>query len=208
MTLKELGTLWGNPIVKLKGYAKKYRIGSIFLYVLDVFILGVLTFIMYKQRSTFNIYMFVMVMFAILFTIIFNLYLDTNQWEAFKFYKKHANNKIEIKKYKVDAGNLYSIIYCMNYKRLKQDKEYEDYLETIINACNEDWTFSKSLMKYMEKYEDAETGNLEVYTIKKGKKTYFIDYVETIKDKNKVEEEREVQENELDNEGSNTGREE
>ena len=176
MTLKELGTLWGNPIIKLQEYAKKYRIGSIFLYTLDIGIMAGLSIIMYKQRSSFNTYMFVMVIFVIIFSLIFNMYLNSDKWAAFKFYRRHKNAPVEIKKYRVSAQNMYSVIYCMNYKRLKPDKDLKDYLEMVLNACNEDWTFSKSFMKYIAKYEDAETGNIEVYVIHKKKKDYFVDY--------------------------------
>lgn len=179
MTLKDLGTLWGNPVIKLKEYAKKYRVGSTILYLLDVIIFGVLLFFMYTQGTSFKIYMFVMVMFVCIFTMVFNLYLNTAKWSAFKFYRKYKNSKLKVKKYKVTAKNLYTIIYCTNYKRLKQDKEYEDYLEMIINACNEDMYYSKNIMKYLSRYEDEETGNLEVYVIERGKHIYFIDYVKS-----------------------------
>ena len=182
MNLNDLGTLWGNPIVKLREYAKKYRIGSIFLYTLDIAIMAGMSVIMYKQHSSFKVYMFVMVMFVIIFSLVFSLYLNSDRWSAFKFYRKHKNDVVEVKKYKVDEKRLYTVLYCMNYKRLKTDKDYKDYIEMIASACNEDWTFSKSFMKYVSKYEDAETGNLEIYVVTKGKKSYFIDYKETGED--------------------------
>jgi hypothetical protein len=177
MILKELGILWGNPVIKLRDYAKKYRVLSILLYAIDVVALSILTALMYKQGSSFQTYMFIIVLFVVIFSLIFNMYLNTNKWAAFKFYKRHQHDKVTVKKYKVDASNLYSVIYCMNYRRLKQDKDYEDYLEMIENACNEDCSFAKSVMKYLRKYEDEETGNLEVYTITKGKHQYFVGYV-------------------------------
>lgn len=176
MTLKEINTLWGNPVIKLREYAKKYRVYSVMLYILDIILLAILTAIMYKQGSNFQVYMFVMVMFVLIFSLIFSTFLNTNKWSAFKFWKRYKNNKVVIKKYKVDAKQLYAVIYCMNYKRLKQDKEFTDYLDMILNACNEDSIYAKTVMKYLSKYEDEETGNLEVYTVKSGNKYLFIDY--------------------------------
>lgn len=192
MTLKELGTLWGNPIIKLREYAKKYRICSLLLYALDVVVLSILTALMYRQGSSFHVYMFIIVMFVILFSLVFNLYLNTNKWSAFKFYRRYRSAQVTIKKYKVDASNLYSVIYCMNYRRLKQDKELSDYLDMIINACNEDWVYAKTFMKYLSKYEDPEAGNLELYVITRNKKDIFVEYVDNINNKDNAEVEKDA----------------
>ena len=59
--------------------------------------------------------------------------------------------------------------------RLKKNCSYENYKELILSACCENIKYSKSLMKYLKKYED-ESGNLTCIIIEKGKKQYFIDF--------------------------------
>lgn len=176
MKLKDNQTLWGIPVVHLKEHSKKYRLYSTILYILDIILVVALTLFLYYANMSYNTYGFIIVAVCLLFHFISYYKLNPEKWEAFKFYKKHSDCKIITKSYILDENKLYSLLYCIGYKRLKQNRSFDEYKELILSACCENCAYSKSLMKYMKKYE-SESGNLSCLIIEKGKKQYFIDFV-------------------------------
>lgn len=179
MKLKECQTLWGISIVHLKEHSKRYRIFSIILYTLDILIIAGLTAFMYYNNVNYSTYGFVLVSICLLFHFIFYTKLNPEKWEAFKFYKKHISYNVIKKKYNVDENKLYSVLYCTGYKRLRQNRSFNEYKELMLSACCENIKYSRSIMKYIKKYED-ESGNLTCYIIEKGKKQYFIDFEDEV----------------------------
>lgn len=175
MKLNKSQTLWGIPIVHLKEHSKKYRVYSLILYTLDILLVIGLTAYMYYNNIDYNTYGFVLVSICLLFHFITYSKLNPEKWEAFQFYKKHSSYEIKEKTYSVDENKLYSILYCTGYKRLKQNRTFDEYKELILSACCENIKYSHSIMKYIKKYEN-ESGNLTCIIIEKGKKQYFIDF--------------------------------
>lgn len=176
MRLKENQALWGIPVVHLKEHSKKYRLYSTILYILDIVLVVALTLLLYYTNVSYDTYGFIIVAVCLLFHFISYYKLNPEKWEAFKFYKKYSDCKILVKSYALDENKLYSLLYCIGYKRLKQNRSFGEYKELILSACCENCSYSKSLMKYMKKYE-SESGNLSCLIIEKGKKQYFIDFV-------------------------------
>lgn len=175
MLLKDFKALWGIPTIHLKEYSKKYRLYSAILYLADVLAVFGITAYMFNKGISYRAYGFVLLFICILFHFIFNQLLNPEKWEAFRFYKSNEKCTIVRKSYAVDANNLYSILYIVGYKRLKQNKEVEDYKELILSACCENSKYSKSIMKYLQKYENP-SGNVTCFIITKGKSPYFIDF--------------------------------
>lgn len=176
MRLKDNQTLWGIPVVHLKEHSKKYRLYSTILYILDIILVVALTLLLYYTNVSYNTYGFIIVAVCLLFHFVSYYKLNPEKWEAFKFYKKYSDCKIIVKSYALDENKLYSLLYCIGYKRLKQNRSFDEYKELILSACCENCSYSKSLMKYMKKYE-SESGNLSCLIIEKRKKQYFIDFV-------------------------------
>lgn len=195
MKLKENQTLWGIPVVHLKEHSKKYRLYSSILYLLDIVLVIALTLILYYTNVSYNTYGFIIVAICLAFHFISYYKLNPEKWEAFKFYKKYSEFKVLTKTYSLDENKLYSLLYCIGYKRLKQNRSFDEYKELILSACCENCAYSKSLMKYMKKYE-SESGNLSCLIIEKGKKQFFIDFVN--------EEDNGGSSNECDNTGNVT----
>lgn len=182
MILSDLETVWGIPIISLKEYAKKHRLYSIILYLFDFLLVSVLVFAMYKKGSSFQTYMFIMVLVCIFIMMLSNTYLNPIKWQAYKFYRKFKNYNVEEVYYNVDANKLFSVIYCTGYKRVKADKSMEYYQEVMLSACCEDSYYAKNLMKYLSKYKSEENIGVKVLVITKNKKQYFIDFANSIQD--------------------------
>lgn len=175
MRLKESQTLWGIPIVHLREYSKKYRLLTLLLYLFDIIVVVGLTYYMYNKQVSYNTYGFVIVGVCLGVHFITYSFLNPEKWEAFKFYKRHLNDKLIKKTYSVDETRLYSVLYCIAYKRLRQGKSIETYKEFMLSACCENVSNSKSIMKYLRKYE-AIDGNLTCYIIQHGKKEFFVGF--------------------------------
>lgn len=181
MKLNEINSLWGINIIHLKEYSKKYRLYMSLIYLLDVIIVIGLTLMMYKLHINYNTFGFIILTLCIGVHYITWKYLSLEKWESFKFYKKYSRYTIIEKTYKVDENILYSVLYCASYKRLKQNKELKDYKEYMLNACCENVSYSKKIMKYLSKYEDND-GNLKCKIIARGKTQFFIDFVDDEKE--------------------------
>lgn len=177
MRLKDYKTLWGTSIVHLKAHSSKYRLNSIILYLVDIALVVILTAFMYYNHVNYRTYGFIIVALCLLFHFIIYDKLNPEKWEAFKFYKKHQSYQIKEKTYSVNDTNLYSILYCTGYKRLRQGRTFEEYKELMLSACCENIKYAHSIMKYINKYESCD-GNLTCIIIEKGKKQYFIDFKE------------------------------
>jgi hypothetical protein len=196
MKLKESRTLWGIPVISLKEHSKKYRLFSTLLYIFDIIIVFGLTFYMYNNNVDFRSYGFVIVVICLFIHFTTNSFLNPDRWEAFKFYKRHSDCTMTEVTYDLDEDKIYSMLYCLSFKRLKQGKSFDTYKELMLSCCCEDTNNAKKLMKYLKKYE-SESGNLTCYIITKGKSQFFIDFV----NENSSDEE-ELEEVEVSNESS------
>ena len=194
MRLESLETLWGIPIIKLKEHSKKYRLYYSLLVLFDIIVISGLVYLMFIYNVTFASYFTIVILFSILINLFFNTYLNPARWKAFKFYKNNRFNKVKVVSYDINEKNFYSILYCIGYKRLKQNKTLDEYKELLLSACCEDIYYAKKVMKLLKKYEN-ESGTLTAYIMIKGNKEYFIDYklddkvIEEDENNNKEEEE-------------------
>ena len=178
MKLEDLSQIWGISVVSLKEYSKSYRIKSILLYLLDILVMSSLVFIMYKQGSNFQVYIFVLILVCIVFTLWLNTVLNPNKWQAFKFYKRNRKHKVNILKININDDTLYNVLYCVGYKRLKLNKGLDFYKELILVNCCENYRNSKKVLKYLQKYI-SDDGDTSIYTLEvNGKDTYFIGFIE------------------------------
>lgn len=176
MFLKDSLTLWGISTLHLKEYSKKYKLWVSLLYIADILAVIILTKLMFEYGASFEDYGFILVGTCVVFHFIIFTFFNQEKWEAFKFFRKNENNKVVVKKYDVDEEKLYSVLYCTGYKRLRQNRSLDFYKELILSACCENIKYSKSIMKYLKKYEN-ESGNLTCYIISKRNRDYFIDFV-------------------------------
>lgn len=176
--LKDRDTLWGNSIQSLKAYSKKYRLTAFFIYLFDILMVIGAVFFMYCNRSSVQVYIVIMISITLIVVLSIYAFLNVQQWQAYKFYRKYQNKDIHKLVVNVDAEKLYSIIYLMNYKRLKEGKSIEEYKELILSACCEDKINAKKFYQNIKKYEDNENGTLQLYVIDK----YFIDFTESYND--------------------------
>jgi Ca2+/Na+ antiporter len=201
MKLKESQTLWGIPITHLKEHSKKYRLYSSLLYLLDIVLIVLLTLYMYYNNVNYQSYGFLIVVVCLFVHFTTYSFLNPDKWEAFKFYKKYSDCELITKTYDLDEEKMFSMLYCLAFKRLRQGKSFETYKELMLSACCEDTRNAKKLMKYLQKYE-SESGTLTCRIIIKGKSQYFIDFVN---EDNTEELENNNDEGELEDEYDNTG---
>lgn len=175
MKLENMDTLWGIPIIKLKEYSKKYRLYFTLLVLADIAVFSGLAYAMYIQEVSFTRYFTVAILFSIVVNLILNNCLNPARWRAFKFYKNNKFNKVKVVSYDINEKNFYSILYCVGYKRLRQNKSLDEYKELLLSACCEDIYYAKKVMKLFKKYEN-ESGCLTAYILVKGNREYFLDY--------------------------------
>lgn len=175
MVLSDMNELWGIPIVYLKEYSKKYKFYAGVVYLIDALVIIGMTSFMYVNNISYNAYGFLIVVSAIFVYMGLSKFLNMDNWLVFKFYKKNIRGSIREVHYNLDADVLYSILYCVGYKRLKSNRSIQEYQELIRGACCENCKYSSKLMDYLKKYEDS-SGTVTCYILTRKNCEYFIDF--------------------------------
>lgn len=177
MILSDINELWGIPIVYLKEYSKKYRLYSWIMYLIDALVIIGATAFMYFRNVSFEAYGFVVVILAVFVYLGMSKFLNMENWLVFKFYKHYCKCKVVEFSYNIDADSLYSILYCVNYKRLKPNKSEQEYRELICGACCENSRYAGKLMDFMKKYQSP-SGTVTCYILIRKNKQFFIGFKE------------------------------
>ena len=177
MKLKDSATIWGIPISVIKEQAKLYKKWVAFMYILDIVILSIVTMLLFNSGLGFSWYIGVIIVFTLLCNLIITQVSNASKYEAFKFFKANRNLNITEKQFSILDEQLYSVLYCLGYHRLKQNKSLADYCESVFSLCCEDKYNAKRVMKYLNKYlaKDDENVTLKCKIVTKGKVEYLVD---------------------------------
>ena len=97
---------------------------------------------------------------------------------VFLFYQKHKNCDLIEERYNIDADKMFSLVYCIGYKKLKSNKDFDYYSEALSNYCYNDYVNSSKFYKLLSRYKSDE-GNVCGHVIKKNKKVFFIAFTES-----------------------------
>lgn len=178
--LKDFKELWGIPLDEIKKQGKKYKTYSLVIYALDIGLIFLSGFFMFKNGSSFSTCVFTTVFITILSFMLLNIVINPEKWRAYLFYKKYKNYKVETMTLYLKEDNMKSILYCSNYKRRKNNGSTSDYKEMMISACCEDSVYAKRLGKLLSKFTINSEGMTEVktYMLEKGKSFYLIGFYE------------------------------
>lgn len=174
MYLKDKDTLWGTPVTQLKQFSRRYKLIMFCVYAADILLIFLLTWLMFIKGVDYKAYGFMIVCLSLLIYMAGNTFANPDHWQAFNFYKKRANAQVQTGFYKLDTDSLYRVLYCSSYKRLKSGKTLEEYMEACLNACSENWVYSRKIMKFLEGYASEEGTEVEFVTWHG--KNYFIGF--------------------------------
>lgn len=177
MKLENQTTIWGMKIQYLKEQCKRYRFYSFLLFFLDAIVFVFLCYLMYRENTSVQGFVIVMLLVAFAFNFVYTQILNPHKWQTYKFYLKHKNHRVEIKSYNLDAQTMYSLLYCLGCKRLKNNKSFDEYKDLLLSIICEDNIYAKKIMKYLSKYE-SEDGLTKCSILAVRNKLYFIDFVD------------------------------
>lgn len=177
MKLSETHTIWGIPVSSLKERAKVYKRWIAVMYGFDILVISIITAYLFRRAQSFWWYALAIVIFAVLCNIVITVVSNASKYEAFKFYRKMRNCTVEECQYSITVEQLYSVLYCMGYKRLKPERSFHEYCEAIFSMCCEDAYNSKKVMKYLDKYKVTDDGaiTLKCLILKHRKRYYLVD---------------------------------
>lgn len=174
MLLKDRQTLWGVSISYLMSCGKKYRLGTLTMYIVDIVLVVGTTMFLYNNNYSYSAYGYIVVCTALLFNLVMWQYLNPAKWVALKFYRKHKSLKVEEQTYSVGSEKLHSVLYCTGFRRMVHGGSVERYKEMILSACMDNPKRASSIIKYLEPYKD-DNGDFVCY-VAGGK--YFVDLKE------------------------------
>ena len=179
MKLNDVSSIWGIPISSIKERAKIYKKWVTLMYLFDIVIVSIVTMLLFQNGMGFQWYVAIIVVFAILCNVIITSVSNVSKYEAFKFFKSNRNCNVVEKQFSISNEQLYSVLYCVGYKRLKVSKTSHEYCDSLCSLCCEDKYNAKKIMKFLNKYEvsddSSENITLKCYAIKRGRTEYLVD---------------------------------
>lgn len=166
MKLKDVDSLFGTPMPLIKTYSSRYRLAVMLCLILDIILVFIAGLMLYKSGDPSTL-----IQLSIIIAIVINVVLvsttKSEYMEAFIFYLKYKNRKVELRRYSVDADKLFSVIFSAGYKRVKAERSFDSYKEALNSACLQKRKYSKRIFKNLEKYA-SEDGNLSVWVLTSG----------------------------------------
>ena len=175
--LKDEMELWGVPVVALTEYGRKFRWRMALLFTGDMFVVFSLTQMLYSLGLSYQAYGFVVLFVSLIFHFGFSNLLHPDRWEAYRFWRRHGGDALSVHRYRLSAVQMYGVLYCSGYRRVRTGLSRSEYMVMFPDACAGSSSRARKLMHYMGIYE-SENGDVEVVTIDgaDGKK-YFIKFV-------------------------------
>lgn len=179
MKLSEVSTIWGIPVSIIKERAKIYKKWIALMYVFDIVIVSIVTMLLFQNGMGFHWYVAIIVLFVLLCNMIITSVSNVLKYEAFKFFRYNKKCNVIEKQFSISNEQLYSVLYCVGYKRLKVSKTSHEYCDSLCSLCCEDAYNAKKIMKYLNKYEvkdtDSDNITLRCYVLKRCRKNYLVD---------------------------------
>lgn len=163
MKLKNVQEIWGIPISIIQERTKIYRRWVMCVYLINLIFVSVITIALSNFNSPLWLYTLVVLILVLASNIIIETVSRASNYEAFKFYRRLDETEVHEKQYSITREQLYSILYCLHYKRLNPDSDMLGYCDSLFILCYEDKYNAKKIMKYLSKYE---AHNDEVVTLR------------------------------------------
>ena len=175
MKLSDLKAIWGIDITNIKEENRKYLTVTTIIVIMDIILMGAMTYLLFSHNSDFQSYALIMFGLSFVAFFIYSYLANPTKHRVYKFYRRFKDCPLIEESFDIDEIRLYSLAYCIGFKRLKENKDFDYYKEAILNYCYEDYANSGKFYKYLSKYK-SDSGEFVVYKVTKGKKSYFIDF--------------------------------
>lgn len=182
MYLREFKSILGISVDDLTKFAKKYRILSACLYLLDICAIAGLSAYMFYHNAQVQWYGVALVAVCVLVNFVFSFKLGTQKHDIFKFYKKNKNSEVQEFCYSLTWPDLRDVLEHAGLK-VGQDDKISVMKSAMIAACQKDIKLMAKFMRLLHKYECA-GGMFQCYAVVRNGKKFFIDFIEEDTDGN------------------------
>lgn len=158
--LKDSKSIFGIDTDTIRSGSKTYTIGVSVSVIIDIVLMcvGMVIVGMNAQVST---YFLLCVILAILTNLSISFFTKSDYRQVFSFYKKNKNRLCEEKNYDVTNENLFAVLFCTGYTKVKPNQSRDTYIECMRSACCLNAKYSKRIMRYLSKYEVENGGTLK-----------------------------------------------
>lgn len=172
--VEDLETIFGVPMYIVQRYYKRYMIAGVLCTILDILLVFGGAQLIYILDAGLYTYMLVCLVPAIGSSILLNMFTKGDYKEAYKLYRKARNKKAWEFKVSLTNDDLFSVLFCSGYIKVKPDMDRSTYLESLRSACLLNMKYAKRFFKFICKYRYIDDENLLVFTVTKHKGTCCI----------------------------------
>ena len=180
MKVSDLTVIYGLDVSRIKSIYKRHIIITTVFALIDLVLMAVLIYFMFKENADVKSYTVVVLGVSIVFMFLYAYVSRPHEYAVGKLYNSLKNCDLIEKSFDIDNDRLYSLVYCMGFKRIKPNKDIDYYEAAILDYCYNDVGNAKKFYKYLTKYINNDEGDLVIYVAEKGNKSYFIDFKENI----------------------------
>lgn len=177
MYVRDRKELYGYDIETLKKAVKKQRSLSAFVYIADVLLVFLSTFLFYSFGLKLNILIFILIGIAIFVTICIESSPTAEKVNIYKFYNKYKDCEIVMKKIDLNDVNDKYTITCLTGGVLGH-KNDERNLKNLNEVCRKNFNTAPTVGKLFDSMQGSTSENaVDVGIVKKGNKKIYLDFV-------------------------------
>lgn len=186
MKVKDLDTILGLSIEELKRASKRYALGVVVLYAMDIAAIIGATVYMYYRDVQYPVYGIVLAMVCFLANFVVYYMLKPELNLLYKFYKKNREQFVLGKCYHVTWQDLRDALLKVGVS-VKPDTSMEELRLMLLSSSRASLRNAYLVMKQLSRYE-VESDNFRCLIVERGKKQYFVGFAPEVNKEDEVNE--------------------
>lgn len=177
MKLKDLSSVFGWPVEDLKKQSRRATTFMMLLYLADIaFILGATVFMFYNGSDA-QWYGVALAFICIVANFVILAVIGVDKQELYRFYKRHKTSLVYGKCYDMDKQKMQSLLEWLGVQIDANVFSMIELKEQLLKEVKLKLSNAEKLGKHLAKYE-TESSDFKCFVLEKGKKVYFIGFIE------------------------------
>lgn len=177
MYVRDRKELYSYDIETLKKAVKKQHGLNAFVYIVDVLLVFLSTFVFYNFGLKLNVLIFILIGIAIFATIFTGSSTTAEKVRIYKFYNKYKDCEIVMKKIDLNDVNDKYTITCLTGGVLGHKNE-ERSLINLNEVCRQNFNVAPTVGKLFDSMQVSTSENaVDVGIVRKGNKKIYLDFV-------------------------------
>lgn len=172
-TLEDIQILFGRKLDYLQTENKAYKIYVAFLYLCDIAICCIMTYILTTYGTKFTYIFIGLITLGVFINVLISCSKKAENSSLYSFYKKYKKYEIEEKSINLNNITDKFVLSCLK-NNFKKDNNTELSLENLDNMCCKKYELITKVGKLFSEQETTDSTENVVYLLHYKKKIFYI----------------------------------